>query len=762
MRALVRLTAAAACAATLCGFKDPSEPVRKRSQVEARGREVAARYSDPKLASYGILDVTKAPYSADPTGKRDSTAALQRAIVDARDARLATYLPPGVYLVSDTIECIQGVVKRDVWIWDHADPYVWNESYYFPCVLFGAGAKTRLVLKDRSPGFGDPQKPKPVIHYWARQESYVKQEPDPSQIQPNISFNQLIAGLSIVLGENPGAVGIDHQSAQGSSIQDVEIDARGAYAGVHRIPGSGGGIHGVTVRGGRYGILARDTLTTWRGSMPVPVLSYVTLTGQSEAAVVHEGRGPMSIVGALIDGAGILAAGQKGMPSNGAVSLIDSILRLKPGLCAVRSDRSVVLNNVFVQGAGDVVCVEGAAPLKTTAGGWTRVLEYAAGATVEFSKALGGWKRPDPVYIDGKQTGNTLVNIAPGGAPPPKDLRERHHWSEPLPFWLDPKVANVREAPYHAKGDGKSDDSAAIQKAIDSRRWVFLPKGEYVITKPLRLKPDTCFFGVTNLISVVTPLPQGEFVSAEHPRPLIDTEDSAEASTTLAFVEMRVPLTNPSCYALRWRAGRRSVVRGIHPTATFWHPDAPPQLHPMVRIESRGGGRWYDFLVVHWWGQSPEYRHLLVDGVSEPLRFYMSNPEHGRGLAQIEIRDSRNVDIYSLKSECSFTTLWVRRSRNVRLFGYGGLAHPWHGWQILRFDDSDDFLVANANPQLIAVATTPQPGGPPRRWNALVLPTHYSKWSLLEDFAPGRPDVRIPGNGQFVLYRRGKPAVGEP
>jgi 1-acyl-sn-glycerol-3-phosphate acyltransferase len=68
---------------------------------------------DDRLLQLGLLDVTQAPYRADPTGVKDCTQAIQRAVNEARDHALVCFFPEGTYLVSDTISCEQQVSKLD-------------------------------------------------------------------------------------------------------------------------------------------------------------------------------------------------------------------------------------------------------------------------------------------------------------------------------------------------------------------------------------------------------------------------------------------------------------------------------------------------------------------------------------------------------------------------------------------------------------------------------------------------------------------------
>lgn len=58
------------------------------------------------------------------------------------------------------------------------------------------------------------------------------------------------------------------------------------------------------------------------------------------------------------------------------------------------------------------------------------------------------------------------------------------------------EFVSVKDAPFNAKGDGVTDDTAAIQAAIDATRGkLHFPRGTYVISSTLLLKPETILVG---------------------------------------------------------------------------------------------------------------------------------------------------------------------------------------------------------------------------------------------------------------------------
>jgi putative hemolysin len=146
-------------------------------------------------------------YGAVGDGVTDDTAAIQAALADGRASATedyygrpkALYFPPGVYLVRDSLQWVGCCV-----------------------LLQGAGPTTSILrLAPSSPGFGNPDQPKPLILTPAT--------------ATNESFRQNIWDLGLAVGaNNAGATALDYVSNNNGSIHDVLIkseDGKG-YAGI--------------------------------------------------------------------------------------------------------------------------------------------------------------------------------------------------------------------------------------------------------------------------------------------------------------------------------------------------------------------------------------------------------------------------------------------------------------------------------------------------------------------------------------------------
>jgi len=704
-----------------------SERVRTSAEVSAAGRRVLADYGAPELATLGFLDVTKPPYSARADGVTDDTAALQRALADARDARLVLWLPAGTYLVRDTLQCVQGAINlraRETGPRPPSEERLTATDY--PCVIRGPAGPKRAVIRlaPDAPGFADPERPKPVLYIWARRWT------PPYDLQPNVSFNQMLLSVDLDIRHHAGAIAVDLQGAQGTAVQDVRIEADGALAGLRGLSGSGGSTHQVTVHGGRYGVLAAGfgDFARLTGSQPAPLLAAATLTGQTEAAIYYAGRGPLTVVGARIEGRGIVCAAT-GPNYNGALSVIDSSVDVHRGE-AIVANRPVYLANTFIRGVkAPANFPSGDAPA-LSAREWSHVREFA-----------GAPAGPFPIWIDGvRQASSFVADIAAAPTGPPTDLLARHALPA-LPAWNDRGVVNAREAPYQALGDGRADDAPAIQRALDEHAIVFLPKGRYRLGRPLVLPPGHKLIGAGRRFTGLFPAADTPaFADAAKPQPLVDTAETEDAETTLALLELRI--TRLGAHALRWRAGRNSIVRDVDIHRTNGRGSQGPD----VLVEGAGGGRWFNFAADQQIHGASDYRPLLVRGTRQPLVFYMFNPEHARGDAMTEFVDARDVTIYALKGETyeighpasgTRPQVLARGCRGFRIFGGGGIcgaapgSTPW----VYRFESSTDLVVTTLGHQASSLF------GPP------------GTWSMIADVSAAGA-VATPSDEALVLYRR--------
>lgn len=791
---------------------------------------------------YGVIDATKQPYGAKANDSNDDRLAIQRAVNDARLARAVVYLPQGTYQVSDTIEMVQGAIDKDnvdgrtvnptergymighdssAQEYDGSDPYLekWINAREFGNALIGkpnARALLQLKLAAGDVSFDSPNSPKPVLRIWSRwnlqrdlnddgdtlDTGETAAETDTDSNRSAVNYNQTVSNIDINLNDtnqsHTGAVGIMTGTAQGGVISDCMITATNGFAGIYGSAGPGGGIHDVVLTGGQYGLYVSKP-----GEGQQCLLSACTFTDQTVKAVYWTGLGGLTLVGANITGKGIQVISSPTAPWNGMLCLVDSKIDLTgTNQKAVESDRSVYMNRVYVKNGNPVITPDPNLPAPPNAilssSNWILFNEYAGGVSINQnpfdgdSTAIGV-----PYYTGGtgamvKTDTATLVDSVNVGSG--VDFHDKHRWLDTP--WFEASnsgVISVTNPAYGAKGDGMTDDTDAIQDAIDyaatNGKDVFLPKGDYRISQSLHLKGAVKLFGIhknyTSIQSMYSDrVVTGDFYdTAATAKPLLIAD--VGATGMLSDLSLVQRITDAKSYLLNWKAGPASVVKNVTFLRRPMVADAEDTESAMILIDGAGtGGRFY-----HLWGVASSQkepntpaRHLKVGNTTGKLAFYMMNFEYAHNLPQVEINGAQNVDIYQAKFEGNYRNLHVKNSANIRVFGVGGNAspfpsnvdsfvsesEPYFGYkyanQNILVEGSSNYLVAGQSYQLRK--PDPETGYEAQTGDIAANSAMYktsvgassdpAKFDRLKENYSGNVE-KAPGAEQFVLFKRGNP-----
>ena len=658
-----------------------------------------AAKQDPRFA-LGYVVVTHYP-GVRPDGTGDSTSGLQAAISDAYDNHLTVLFPAGTYLISDTLKCYE-------WnFWDARRQRAKNPDRRNHVLVGSTLGDTRPLLKltANAAGFGDPDKPRPMLAYRVfTAENPQATEPiepddpllvDPPnfQDQPNILFHSELRGVDFDCGGNRGAIGVAFRAAQESSIVNVKVDATGASAGIRGIPGRNGGAANLEVVGGDYGLDLVD------GGLAGTIAVGVRLIDQAEEAVRQRDFCPLTMVGFQIvkeRGPAIRVRQQYKNTASGTLCAVDGSIEVTGGPAIDNADGlTVYLRNVFVKGANALV-QSADLPGVTGAGQWSRLAEYAYTdqRTPEDRPPYQAHYKVFRVFslLDGEvsRAAEPVTRVEAAGAPP-VDLVSRHLWAA-LPAYegQDDGTCVITRPPYNAAPGDDQDDRAAIQAAIDDASMaghgrVFIPAGTFQVGGPLTLRANTHLLGAGRLVSIIATHP--DWQPAVGSPAVIETVDDREATTTVAFLTINTaaagPLDDRGAHAfdrfthLHWRAGRKSAVIGVS-LAKEWIPQVISNPHDNVLISGSGGGQFY-FLAPswRWFGGHPDGRAVHIVGTTEPLSIYGLNLEFvarspaGTPATNVELTDASNVRIYCIKREMVTPTAILTNCHNVGIFGHG-------------------------------------------------------------------------------------------
>jgi len=693
--------------------------------------------NDP-LLQMGYLNVR---HYARGDGVSDDTQMIRQALADGLAYGLAVYFPQGTYLVSDTLDC-----------------YKKQKSYVRGFFLLGDPTNRPVIkLMDSAPGFADADNPRYVVKLWQWDERSTRSDREYGAAFMNSAG---VSSLIIDCGAgNPGAIGLKCWASQGVYAENLTVRAYGALAGIRDLVGNGGYMANIEVRGGRYGI--------WAVNGQPGCIAGLTLVDQEEAAIRQNmSTWPFSIVGFKIvkEKGPVVVIERKPAQNHGYhLSFVDGTVELKSGGNAfvVQKDAAgraanLYLRDVYLKNADYSVAEEGQLPVAAPTGSWSHVTEFSSSSMDTLS------------IIDGRATSGPVKRIYEQS--PPESLLARHALTlHALPFGLDPDVCNVRDATRGAKraaGDGIGDDTAPIQDALDHNEKVFLPRGIYRLTAPLRLRRNSALFGVTSALSALYADARGWQAGQE--RSVITTVDDPAARCVVSQLFIYTSSTDPAggLRILHWRAGRDSIVKNLFSKSVDWPgigwPSVkmdwargdlrPVNVGQLALIDGHGGGRWYGISIgcENYCPVVPrDYRHYSVLGTREPLRFYSLNPEHACSDAEFEIRGSSNVAIYGVKTEgCqeplgynSFGTgvgalFRIVDSRNIFITAVGNNGKaPDRGDGLFEIERTEDIAITT-----VSVA----PRGP-------------REYPILSVLDAGERTRLVPATQNLGLYRRGNP-----
>jgi len=157
-------------------------------------------------------------------------------------------------------------------------------------------------------------------------------------------------------------------------------------------------------------------------------------------------------------------------------------------------------------------------------------------------------------------------------------------------------------------GDGATDDTAAIKKAIAMHRALYFPSGHYMVRDTLTLGPDTILIGLHPTLTQFD-LPDGTagFQGVGAPRAVISAP--AGGSNIISGFGVLTGGTNPQAIGVLWCAGAESLVDDVrflggHGSGTNPYDNnhtADPDLqkrwdgqYPSLWVTHGGGGTFAD------------------------------------------------------------------------------------------------------------------------------------------------------------------------
>ncbi len=554
-------------------------------------------------------------------GSMDVSDVLQQALYDLKTTHNfgILFLPGGKYLISKTIYVPQAIR------------------------IIGYGTNRPLIiLKKNSPGFQQPDsadKGKAKYMFW-----FIHSVPKPGEPVRDAGAGTFYSAMSNVDLEiedgNPYAVALRAHYAQHSFIAHVDIHINNGLAGMFDV---GNEMEDVKFFGGGYGIYTTKPSPGWQFMM-----TDTYFEAQRKAAIKTQEAGLT-----------IVRLQAKHVPS---------VIEINPNYveklfmedCRFEDVQQQAILVSLPDNAGNQISLKNIdcsnVPILINYRDSTNKVEGKG--TIYKVKAFMQGLQMDSLHADPIiKTIADIETLKTLPAPVQKDIPG----FPSIDTWVNLKSLG-------AVGDGTTDETKAIQDAIDKYETIYVPQGWYRVSETIKLKPNTVLIGLTPvgtqfMLADNTPA----FSGFGAPKALLET--SKGGNNIVTGIGLTTGFANYRAVACKWMAGEHSYMNDVkfiggHGTMQWiWkHKSETKNIYgdnlingfdPLwatqywsLWITDGGGGTFKDIWTANTWASSGAY----VSNTSTMGRIYAMSVEH-HVYNEIRFNNVSNFKVYALQLE---------------------------------------------------------------------------------------------------------------
>jgi len=562
------------------------------------------------------LQDSKAVY-VNPSGG-DDTGPLQKAInqVQETTGQGIVFLAPGQYRIIDTL-------------------YIW------PAIrLIGCGeVRPVIVLPANTPGFNNASHEKVMFFFAGRRPRNGQAG---GRVVPDATpgtFYSALDNIDVEIKDgNSGAVGVRARYAQHCFLAHIDFQLGPALAAIHE---GGNVVEDVHFFGGTHAVWTSKPSPGWQ-------FTFIdcSFEGQDEAAILEHEAGltlirphfrhvptAVEIEPEWADELWVKDARLENISGPAFIFGMEKSARTQINLEGVTCRDVPVFARMRrsgkrFAGPGEIYAVTN----------FSHGLSYAdIGATPEIK-----------THFDG----------VPQAAMPPTTSSDLF----PLPpcdTWV-----NLRDL--GAKGDGETDDTEVLKKAIANHKVIYLPSGFYIVRDTIELRPDTVLIGLhPGATQIILPDDTAAYQGTGTPKALLETPKGG--SNSVIGIGLYTGGNNRRAVAALWKAGAGSMMNDVRflgghgtprPDGSREKPynenhtgDPDPRRHwdsqyPSLWVTDGGGGTFLDIWTPSTFAQAGM---LVSDTATEGRAYQISIEHHVRH--ELQIRNASGWLFYALQTE---------------------------------------------------------------------------------------------------------------